>query len=347
MEPPSCGIGNILFYPFTLYHLLLIGLLICLLICSALISVGEASYYSLSPRDIDSFKQKGDKKSETVLRHLSNPDFLIGTIVQMNNFVSIACVLLSSYIITGLVDFSQSPVWGFVVQTVIVTFVLVLFCEVMPKLVGSQYPDRLAQNMATPLSILGKIALPGNRLMTYLSGKINKNLTPLRSVFSFEELSQAVDITGGAEVEEKKLLKSIVSFGTTDVRKIMKPRVEVSAIDMESTFDEVKEMVLESGYSRLPVYEESMDNIKGFLFIKDLLPYIHTQTLDFDWHTLIRKAYFVPENKKINDLLEEFREKKMHLAVVVDEYGGTEGVVTLEDILEEIVGEISDETDEE
>jgi len=167
----------------------------------------------------------------------------------------------------------------------------------------------------------------------------------LRSSFSFEELSQAVDITGGAEVEEKKLLKSIVSFVATDVRKIMKPRVEVDAIELEASFQEVIKIVIESGYSRLPVYQDSMDNVKGFLFAKDLLPYIHTQTSDFDWHTLIRTAYFVPESKKINDLLEEFREQKIHLAVVVDEYGGTEGIVTLEDILEEIVGEISDETD--
>jgi CBS domain containing-hemolysin-like protein len=182
--------------------------------------------------------------------------------------------------------------------------------------------------------------------MILLSGKISKNLTPLRSAFSFEELSQAVDITKGTEVEEKKILKSIVSFVATDVRKIMRPRVDVCAVELATSFKELKETVIENGYSRLPVYEDSMDNVKGFLFVKDLLPYFYTQNSDFDWHTLIRTAYFVPESKKISDLLEEFREKKIHLAVVVDEYGGTEGIVTLEDILEEIVGEISDETDE-
>ena len=265
----------------------------------------------------------------------------------MNNLVNIACVLLSSYIITDLVDFSQAPVWGFLFQTVVVTFLLLLFGEVAPKIWASQHPQRFAQNMAAPLAIMGKITHPLNRVMVYLSGKISRNLTPLRSSFSFEELSQAVDITGVAEVEEKRILKSIVSFVATDVRKIMKPRVEVSAIEMEYTFEEVKRMVIESGYSRLPVYEESMDNIKGFLFVKDLLPHFHSLNPRFDWHTLIRTAYFVPESKKINDLLEEFREKKIHLAVVVDEYGGTEGVVTLEDILEEIVGEISDEGDGE
>jgi len=216
----------------------------------------------------------------------------------------------------------------------------------MPKIFASQYPERFAKKMAIPLFILGKLTYPVNCFMIYLSGKISKNLTPLRSMFSFEELSQAVDITGGTELEEKKILKRIVSFATTDVRKIMKPRVEVCAIELDASFEEVKEMVIESGYSRLPVYEDNMDTIKGFLFIKDLLPYIHAQNADFDWHTLIRTAFFVPESKKINDLLEEFREKKIHLAVVVDEYGGTEGIVTLEDILEEIVGEISDETDD-
>jgi len=319
--------------------------LICLLICSALISAGEASFFSLSPQDKDTLKRKGDKKSTAVLHHLEQPDFLLGTILQLNNLVNITCVLLSSYIITSLIDFSQTPVWGFIFQTIIVTFLLVLFGEVMPKIFASQYPERFAKKMAFPLIILGKLTYPVNCFMIYVSGKISKNLTPLRSMFSFEELSQAVDITGGTELEEKKILKSIVNFATTDVRKIMKPRVEVCAIDMEATFEEVKAMIIESGYSRLPIYEENMDTIKGFLFIKDLLPYIHSQNSDFDWHTLIRTAYFVPESKKINDLLEEFREKKIHLAVVVDEYGGTEGIITLEDILEEIVGEISDETD--
>ena len=319
------------------------GVLVCILICSALISGSEVSYFSLSPQDRDALKRKGDRKSAAILHHLSQPDFLLGTIVQMNNFANIACVLLSSYIITDIVDFSQAPILGFLFQTVVVTFLLLLFGEVMPKILAAQYPQRFAQNMASPLAILGKVTHPLNRLMIYLSGKIGKNLTPLRSSFSFEELSKAVDITGVTEVEERKILKSIVSFGATQVRKIMKPRVEVSAIEMKETLEEVKAMVIESGYSRLPVYEESMDNIKGFLFVKDLLPYFHVLNSGFDWHTLIRTAYFVPENKKINDLLEEFREKKIHLAVVVDEYGGTEGVVTLEDILEEIVGEISDE----
>jgi CBS domain containing-hemolysin-like protein len=253
---------------------------------------------------------------------------------------------LSSYIITGLVDFSGIPAWGFIIQTIAVTFLLVLFGEVMPKIFASQFPEQFAKRMATPLTILGKVTYPLNRFMTCLSGKIGENLTPLRSSFSFEELSQAVDITGGTEVEEKKILKRIVSFATTDVRMIMRPRVEVNAIELEATFEEVLATVIESGYSRLPVYEDNIDTVKGFLFVKDLLPYIHVQHSDFDWHMLIRTAYFVPESKKINDLLEEFREKKIHLAVVVDEYGGTEGVVTLEDILEEIVGEISDETDE-
>jgi len=311
-----------------------------------LISGCEGSYFSLSPQDIDAIKRKGDKKSATILRHLSRPDYLLGTILQMNNFVNIACVLLLSYIITDIVDFSTSPVWGFVFQTVVVTFLLVLFGEVMPKVVASQYPQQFAEKMAAPLTVMGKITNPVNRVMIFLSGKISKNLTPLRSSFSFEELSQAVDITKGAEVEEKKILKSIVSFVATDVRKIMKPRVEVCAVELASSFDELKETVIENGYSRLPVYEDSMDNIKGFLFVKDLLPHFYTQDSDFNWHTLIRTAYFVPESKKISDLLEEFREKKIHLAVVVDEYGGTEGIVTLEDILEEIVGEISDESDE-
>jgi len=282
-----------------------------------------------------------------VLRHLDRVDFLLGTILQANNLVSITIVLLSSFLINSLIDFSIAPVWGFLFQTVMVTFVLVLFGEVVPKMLATQYPEPFSLQMAAPLHFLEKFARPFNMLMVRVSTKMNKNLMASRHAVSIEDLSQAVDITGGAEIEEKKMLKGIVGFVTTDVRKIMRPRVEVSALEIESSFGAVRKEVIESGYSRLPVYEGNLDNIKGFLYVKDLLPYIHAQGDDFEWRGLIRTAYFVPESKKINDLLEEFREKKIHLAVVVDEYGGTEGVVTLEDILEEIVGEISDETDEE
>ena len=317
------------------------------MVCSAFISGSEAAYFSLSPQQLDKIRRRNDKKSKMVLEQLGRVDFLLGTILQANNFINITLVLLSAFFINSLVDFTHAPLWGFFVQTVIVTLMLVLFGEVMPKIVASQYPEQCSQKMAMPLRLLEIVARPFNLLMVRVSTSMNKNMTTSGNTVSIEELSQAVDITGGAEVEEKKMLKGIVGFVSTDVRKIMSPRVAVSALEVASDFGEVKKTIIESGYSRLPVYEGNLDTIKGFLYVKDLLPYMHTQGDDFDWHTLIRSAYFVPESKKINDLLEEFREKKIHLAVVVDEYGGTEGVVTLEDILEEIIGEISDETDEE
>lgn len=336
MEPPSS---------ITIAFLCLGISLIFLLVCSALISGSEVAFFSLSPKQIDFLKKSNDKYSERVLRLLGNPDYLLGSILQVNNLVNILIVLLSTVLMSFIFDFEGHPVIEFFVSTIIVTFILVLFGEVMPKIIATHSPVRFAKFMSTPIIFLGPATKPFNYLMSHFANRVTNNI-PLRGEITLDELSKAVDIATTNASEEKMILKGIVNLPTTDVRKIMKPRVEVVAIDMSLTNEEVIKVAINCGFSRLPVYQEDLDDIKGFLYIKDMLPYlINSGNNEFSWKEHIREAYYVPESKKINDLLEEFRHKKIHLAVVVDEYGGTDGIVTLEDILEEIVGEIVDESD--
>lgn len=336
MEPPSS---------ITIELLVLSVSILGLITCSALISGSEAAFFSLTPGQRDALKQEGDSRGERVLWLLSNPDYLLGTILQANNVVNILIVLLSTMLLGNLFDFSAyHPIVEFLVSTILVTFFLLLFGEILPKIFATHFPVQFAKTMAYPISMLYPVTKPFNFLMSKFTSKISSSLEP-RGEVTLEELSEAVDIAAPTVGQEKKILKGIVKLPTTSVEKIMKPRVDVVAIDIESTNEEVIRIANECGFSRLPVYQEDLDDIKGFLYIKDMLPYLVAKPGDFNWKDHIREAYYVPESKKINDLLEEFRSKKMHLAVVVDEYGGTDGIVTLEDILEEIVGEIVDESD--
>jgi gliding motility-associated protein GldE len=315
-----------------------------LITCSALISGSEAAFFSLTPGQKDALKEEGDPKGERVLWLLSNPDYLLGTILQANNVVNILIVLLSTMLMGSLFDFSSYPVIEFLVNTIFVTFFLLMFGEVLPKVIATHYPVQFAKMMAMPISALMPVTKPFNALMTKFTNRLSERFDA-RGEVTLEELSEAVDIATPTSSDEKKILKGIVKLPTISVEKIMKPRVDVVAIDIDSTNEEVIRIANECGFSRLPVYQEDLDDIKGFLYIKDMLPYLVDKSGEFNWKDHIREAYYVPESKKINDLLEEFRQKKMHLAVVVDEYGGTDGIVTLEDILEEIVGEIVDESD--
>lgn len=335
MEPPSS---------ITVELIVLSCSILGLITCSALISGSEAAFFSLTPGQRDALKQEGDAKGERVLWLLSNPDYLLGTILQANNVVNILIVLLSTMLLGRLFDFSASPVLEFLINTILVTFFLLMFGEILPKVIATHYPVQFAKMMSVPISVLLPVAKPFNKFMTGLTTKISERFEQ-RGEVTLEELSEAVDIATPTASQEKKMLKGIVKLPTINVEKIMKPRVDVVAIDMDSTNEDVIRIANECGFSRLPVYQEDLDDIKGFLYIKDMLPYIADRSREFNWKDHIREAYFVPESKKINDLLEEFRSKKMHLAVVVDEYGGTDGIVTLEDILEEIVGEIVDESD--
>jgi len=335
LEPPSSITVELLVLSFSILGLI---------ICSALISGSEAAFFSLTPGQRDALKQEGDSKGERVLWLLSNPEYLLGTILQANNIVNILIVLLSTMLLGKLFDFSSYPVVEFLVNTILVTFFLLIFGEVLPKIIATNFPVQFAKTMAFPLSTLYPVTRPFNKMMSKFTSRLSENMGGKGDV-TLEELSEAVDIATETASPEKKMLKSIVKLPTISVEKIMKPRVDVVAIDIDSTNEDVVKIARECGFSRLPVYQEDLDDIKGFLYIKDMLPYIAGRSSGFNWKDHIREAYFVPESKKINDLLEEFRSKKMHLAVVVDEYGGTDGIVTLEDILEEIVGEIVDESD--
>ena len=263
-----------------------------------------------------------------------------------NNFVNVGIVILSAFVSGELFDFSKFPVWGFLIEVIVIAVILLLFGEIMPKIYATQKPVNFAFRMARPLYGLTKVFYPLSSILVRTTNIIDNRIAKKGQGISMSDLSDAIDITvdDDAPEEETKILKGIVKFTDIEVKEIMKSRVDVTAIDKEISFTELMKIVIESGYSRIPVFEETFDNIKGILYVKDLLPHLNKKD-NFDWFGLLRAAFFIPENKKINDLLHEFQEKKIHLAIVVDEYGGTSGIITLEDIIEEIVGEITDEFD--
>jgi len=274
------------------------------------------------------------------------PERLLATILIANNFVNVGIVIISTYMNSRLFDFSSHPFFGFIIEVVIITFMLLLFGEIIPKVYANQYATSFVVFMVRPILFLEKVFRPLSTLLINSTSFINKRFQTKKQNLSIDDISHALDITEDKITEDKKILKSIVKFGNIDVKEIMKSRVDVIAVDTLIRFKKLLSVIIDSGYSRIPVYEDNFDNIKGILYIKDLLP--HLQKDDkFEWQNLSRQAYFVPETKKINDLLGEFQSKKNHMAIVVDEYGGTSGIVTLEDILEEIVGEITDELDED
>ncbi|MDR2938192.1 MAG: gliding motility-associated protein GldE [Prevotellaceae bacterium] len=314
-----------------------------LLVISALVSGSETAYFSLSPSDINTLKSSHGKSAKTTLQLLERPDYLLSCILLANNVINVAIVIISTYITHSAVVF-HSPVLGFVFEVIIITFLLLLFGEITPKIFARYTPRSFALAVALPLFALSTLTRPFSFLLVGATSRMNRHIKPKRAEnISMDDLSNALNVTKTPSAEDKKILKGIVKFGNIDVREIMTPRIDAVGIEIATTFDELLKLIVQWEYSRLPVYEESFDNVKGMLYIKDLLK--HLEEKDFAWQTLMRPAYFVPENKKINDLLEEFQHQKNHMAIVVDEYGGTFGIVTLEDILEEIVGEISDESD--
>lgn len=321
-------------------------ILIILLLGSALISGAEVAYFSFSPEDIEKLKMKKNKHAHKALNLYNNPEKLLSTILVANNTINIAIVLLAAYLSSKMFDFSSEPVWGFIINIIVIAFILLLFGEVMPKVYASRNHLPFAIFMANPLLILEKIFLPITSLLILSSSFVKKRVGTHRSNISMDDLSDALELTSESINEDEKILKGIVNFGNISVSAIMCPRIDVTAIDIKSGFDKIVPVIINSGFSRIPVYSGSFDSVKGILYAKDVLPYTKNPD-NFKWQALLRPSYFVPETKKINDLLKEFQTKKIHMAVVIDEYGGTSGIVTLEDILEEIVGEIADEGDEE
>lgn len=340
------GIGSVQIHPFSVYLIVSMVIVLALLFASALVSGSEVAYFSLNANDKQKLKKKG-KTNQIVLKNLENPEKLLATILVTNNFVNIGIIILTANITNSLITIQNSPVLEFMFQVVLITFLLLLFGEILPKLYATHFALGFARFMALPLQMLEKVFRPLNSLLIVSTSFINTRLQKHQKNVSMDEISQALKLTSDQELsEEKEILEGIVKFGNKNVAEIMKPRVDVVSLDIKTSFKTVLNVIVDSGFSRIPVYIGSFDNIKGILYIKDILPHSH-KTDSFNWQTLIRPPFYVPETKKINSLLKEFQKSKVHLAVVVDEYGGTSGIVTLEDILEEIVGEIVDEFDEE
>jgi putative hemolysin len=322
--------------------------IIVLLIGSGMASGAEVAFFSLGPNQVHELRLKEDKADKAVLQLLEMPKQLLATLLISNNFFNVAIVIISTYVTNSLIDFGHVPYWlTFMIQVVVVTSLILLFGEVMPKVYATRKSLMLAKNLAGTLRILMVLFYPLSSLLVRSTNLIDKRMSRKAYNVSISELSDAIELTSGnnTQDEEKKILQGIVKLGDIEVKEIMKSRVDVTTADIRLNFRQLLDLIVEAGYSRIPAYEDTFDHVKGILYIKDLLPHLDRED-DFDWRELLRDAFFVPENKKINDLLQEFQQKKIHMAVIVDEYGGTSGIVTLEDIIEEIVGEISDEHDE-
>jgi putative hemolysin len=327
--------------------------LIILLMCSALVSGAEVAFFSLTPSDKESLTDQQDKAAIVTLELLEKPRNLLATILITNNFINVAIILISTYLSSQLIpEGTLSPGVKTFVDVFLITLILLLFGEVIPKVYAAKNGTKVALLMAKPLKLIGR-TFPFNLLKKGLvqgTDIINKQVKKKVKELSPDDLADAIELAS-TDYEDKRdlqIYQGIVEFGKKDVKQIMRPRVDVQAYENTTTYAAVREKLMDekNRHSRVPIYNESFDNIEGILFVKDLLPYVD-ESDDFDWQKLIREPYFVPENKKIDDLLKSFQERKMHMAIVVDEYGGTSGIVTLDDVLEEIVGDISEEFDED
>ncbi len=336
---------QVLFRGFDMTDLLLLVILLMLLLSSALLSGSEVAFFSLTPTDLEKLKHSRKRRDRLVLALYGQPETLLGTILVGNNFVNIGIVILSTFLTNRMVDFSAAPTLGILVQVVGITFLLLLFGEIMPKIYATQQRVAWARLMAFPLQVTQTLFYPLIRMLVSSTSVIRKRLPKKKQNITIDDLSDALELSHEGALEDEKILKGITKFGNLDVKEIMTPRVDVFAVDIRLPFRRLLEEIVREGYSRVPVYNKTFDHVKGILYIKDILPHLHKKD-SFKWQSLIRPPYFVPESKKINDLLEEFQLNKIHIAIVIDEYGGTSGIVTLEDIIEEIVGEISDEHDE-
>lgn len=323
------------------------SILLILIFASALISGSEVAFFSLSPVDIEELEKNQKKTSKTVLDLINKPKDLLATILIANNFINISIVILSTYL--SDIIFNQNP-YKIFIDVVVITFSILLFGEVIPKVYATKNGLKLSRIMAKPLrfishlfpiNLLRKALVSGTSFLTQLSNKKTIDV-------SSDDLEHAINLTKekSENNEDHKILEGIVKFGSKDVKQIMKPRTEVNAFDFNTNYSELYDGIVKSGHSRIPIYKESFDKIEGVLFVKDLIPFIE-KSADFKWQDLIRDPYFIPETKKLDDLLKSFQERKMHMAFVVDEFGGTSGLITLEDVLEEIVGDISDEFDQD
>jgi len=318
--------------------------LLLLLFLSAVMSSGEVAFFSLLKTDLESLKKNDKNLYQKVVLLLNNPEKLLATILTGNNFVNIAFVIVSVWLTNQIISFNGNTVLIFIIQTICVTAFLLIFGEIIPKAFATHNPLKIVAFVYPFIIIIQFIFYPIIHLLSKTTFVIKDKIKHKKKI-NFDDLSNAIDLASDDLKDEKKILKGIVNFASIRVNEILIPRMDVKTVDIKQNFSSIIEQIRESGFSRIPVIKNSFDNIVGILYIKDLLPHLHKS--DFKWQSLIRPPYFVPESKFINDLLEEFQQKKIHMAIVVDEYGGMSGIVTLEDVLEEIVGNIDDEFDTE
>ena len=339
-------VSNNFFTGFTANAIIGMVVLCLLLIASALISSSETAFFSLHPADIADLEQRDDAKSRLVLTLREKPKTLLATILIGNNFVNVTITLLATYIMAQLFDMANHPVAAFLIEVLVVTSLILIVGEITPKIYAGKRPVKVARFMARTLNFLNGLFKPLSRMLVNSTSFMDKHLEKKKGEISMEDLSTAVEIATEESTppEEKQMLKGIASFSEKEVSGVMIPRIDIVGVEQGMEFLDMLATVIKSGFSRIPVYDETLDKVTGILYVKDLLPYLDAQS--YEWQKLIRPAFFVPENRKINDLFQDFREKKIHIAIVVDEYGGTSGLITMEDVIEEIVGEINDEFDE-
>lgn len=350
IEPPSLQFPEVISAGLSNESIVYFVIIFFLLFVCAVMSGSESALFSIKPEENNKLKSEDSKEAKTIIHLLSNPRDLLATILIVNNFVIVGIVILATFVLDE--EFPTKPgneLIRFLIEVVGITFMILLIGEVIPKIYATNNAEKASRWVARPLYLISRTPPVSWLKWVLVSGSKFISLSKKQSAnISADELEHAIALTKESATSdgEQKLLEGIVKFGRTEASQIMKPRIEMAALDAETNFKEVLAFVLEAGYSRIPVYKENTDNVIGILYIKDLLPYLSKEQ-DFNWMSVIRKPFFIPENKKINDLLQEFRSMKMHLAVVVDEYGGASGIITLEDILEEIVGDITDEFDDD
>lgn len=327
--------------------LLSVVLLFILLLCSALISGAEVALFSLKKGDIETADADNSKSIILITSLLERPKKLLATMLVASNFINIAIVILFAYVGQFLFSSIENEVFRFLLEVICATFLILLFGEIIPKIYASRNSLKFSIALARPLQFLDVVFSPISMPLRFITIQIQNGLGKQKSNISVDQLSQALELTNDDDTtkEEQQILQSIVSFGNTDTKQVMRPRMDIFAVNIDAEFNTIIPEIINNGYSRIPVFEENIDKVVGILYVKDLLPHLNKKI--FDWKTILREPFFVPENKKLDDLMQEFQIKKVHLAIVVDEYGGTSGVISLEDIIEEIVGDISDEYDVE
>ena len=353
MDPDSylCRLADlfdgVVITPPSLEAVIAIVLAVVLLFASGFVSASEIAFFSLAPNDLNDIEEENHSSDKYIKSLLKDSERLLATILISNNFVNVTIIMLCNFFFASVIDFGTSVVLEFLVITVVLTFLLLLFGEIMPKIYSAQHTLKFVRFAAPVIRILRKVFSPLSALLVRSGFIVNKLVAKKNYSISVDELSQALELTDKTEIsEESNILEGIIRFGAETAKEVMTPRLDMVDLEITTPYSEVLKCVVENAYSRVPVYMDSRDNIKGILYIKDLLPHLNKGD-NFRWQTLIRPAYFVPETKKIDDLLRDFQANKIHIAIVVDEFGGTSGIVTMEDIIEEIVGEINDEYDEE